>query len=149
MNEGHLDVVGAELSGTLRLGRWLRGHGGLAWQRAGAPTVNFPSWTGNLALATRVPWEPLTLAAVLRGASARAKDAGNPGAGAPRVDAALRLDLLATLEIPRTAGLVATFAVTNVLGTAGADPLLADNAPVSELPAAPPRFLLRLGHHFQ
>ncbi|MFT3914030.1 MAG: TonB-dependent receptor [Anaeromyxobacteraceae bacterium] len=149
VNQGHLHLVGAELSGTVRLGRWLRGHGGLAWQRAATRPVNFPSWTGNLALATRVPWEPLTLAAVLRGASARAKDAGNPGAGAPRVGAALRLDLQATLEIPRAAGLVAAFSVTNVLGTAGGDPLLADNAPVSELPAPPRRFQLRLGYHFQ
>jgi len=142
-NVGSLQVIGAEVSGEVRLREALRAYGGLSLQRPSEARPNFPRVSANLAVASRAAWRPLELS--LRGAflGPRDKDpvALAPGQE-PRVGAAVRLDAFATLDVPGLDGLRVEGGVSNLLDAAVLHPAPNDFAPITELPEPPRTFRL-------
>lgn len=150
-NADSLWVRGAQLSATVRHGRWVTAWGGLSVQSTGPGTwANSPAFTGTLALSSRALWEPLAVSVQLSGMSAREHDRTNrPAGGADAVGPQLVVNAAALLDVPGFPGLSLELGVTNLLDTAAPDPLPADFTPVTSLPHAPRTLRLALRHHFQ
>jgi iron complex outermembrane receptor protein len=138
-NGGHFGMRGAELGGRLRVVRWIDAYGGVTVQRpVGDAPPNTAGVTANLAVATRAPWEPLSLA--VRGfyVGERDKDRAAllPGQRAT-VPAQVRLDATAVLDVPAVRGLSVEVSVLNLLDRRVLHPVPNDFAPITEM-AEPP-----------
>jgi outer membrane receptor protein involved in Fe transport len=133
-----LGVLGADLSATLRFGRWAQAYGGVSLQRADETArPNFPGLTGNLTFSSRALWEPLLLSVRATALSARTKapESVLPGQRAA-VPAAVSLGAFAALEVPGVRNLQLELAVFNLLDGANPGPAPANLSPTEELPEA-------------
>ncbi|MBI5067344.1 MAG: TonB-dependent receptor [Deltaproteobacteria bacterium] len=137
-NAGALWLRGAELTASVRWGRWLSLYGGLGLQEIDAGgRVNFPSATANLAASSRALWEPLVLSANLGAVSRRGLDPANlPADGATSTGPQVLVNAAALLEIPGSRASL-ELRVANLLGEAAPDPLIRDFAPVTSMPQRP------------
>ncbi len=148
-NLGSLWMRGLELSVSARFGRWFQGYGGVSLQGVGAADLeNFPSVTGNMAVASRALWEPLALAVNMTAASSRPKDPGNLAInGPPSVAPNAMVNAAATLDLPGAERFALQLSVTNLFGSAAPDPLPSDYSPLTELPQPPRAFHIALHYH--
>lgn len=149
VNGGSLRLRGLELAATVRWREYVQAWGGFNLQEVDEPSrPNFPSWTANFAVSTRALWRPLTLSVNGAACGRRAKDPTVPGAGAgTSVDPALLLNLFASLEVPRAAGLSLELGVQNLLDAAALDPVPGDFAPISAM--AQPARTFRAGLRYR
>jgi outer membrane receptor protein involved in Fe transport len=129
-----IDLVGAELAGTLRWDHRLQAFGGLSLQRASASRPNFPELTGNLAVSTRALWRPLTLSARGTFVASRRKDVATPATARRAVPPTFSLGASASLEVPGVNGLFLEASVVNALDARNASPAPMQFQPVTEMP---------------
>ncbi|MBK9515962.1 MAG: TonB-dependent receptor [Anaeromyxobacter sp.] len=148
VNSGSFQVLGGELGVEVNVEGTLRAYGGVSLQQASSGRPNFPAVTGNLAVASRAPWRPLTLSLLAAFTGRRDKDpvALAPGVK-PEVGPALRLDARAVLEVPGAPGLTVEAGLANLLDSVVLHPAPQDFAPLTELPEPPRTF--RLGLRYQ